>query len=244
MLDFSHIPVVELGGLQGNPSTRRALAGRLREICHEIGFLVITDFGVDPSVTGDVFDLMDAFFALPEADKALIDKARSPHFRGWEAVGAEQTNNRVDVREQIDLWSEWPVDAGGGAAYLQLLGPNQWMPDELLPGGRAVMQRWFAELGAVADRLLRLMSVGLGLAEDHLVTYFGDQPMSLTKLINYPPTPAGQAGVNAHHDTGFLTLLATGPVPNAVYDYTPASAEMIDGCSARSGCGPVLSAWA
>ncbi|HMS47107.1 MAG: 2-oxoglutarate and iron-dependent oxygenase domain-containing protein [Candidatus Microthrix subdominans] len=213
MLDFSHIPVVELGGLQGNPSTRRALAGRLREICHEIGFLVITDFGVDPSVTGDVFDLMDAFFALPEADKALIDKARSPHFRGWEAVGAEQTNNRVDVREQIDLWSEWPVDAGGGAAYLQLLGPNQWMPDELLPGGRAVMQRWFAELGAVADRLLRLMSVGLGLAEDHLVTYFGDQPMSLTKLINYPPTPAGQAGVNAHHDTGFLTLLATGPVP-------------------------------
>ena len=45
------------------------------------------------------------------------------------------------------------------------------------------------------------------------MTYFGDQPMSLTKLINYPPTPKGQAGVNAHHDTGFLTLLATGPVP-------------------------------
>ena len=213
MTDFSHIPVVELGDLEGDPSERRALADRLREICHEIGFLVITDSGIDPSVIGDVFDLMDAFFALPEADKALIDKGRSPHFRGWEAVGAEQTNNRVDVREQIDLWSEWPVDDVGEAAYLRLLGPNQWMPDELLPGGQAVMERWFAELGALADRLLGLMSVGLGLEEDHLVTYFGDQPMSLTKLINYPPTPEGQAGVNAHHDTGFLTLLATGPVP-------------------------------
>ena len=27
------------------------------------------------------------------------------------------------------------------------------------------------------------------------------------KLIHYPPTPPGEAGVNAHHDTGFLTLL-------------------------------------
>jgi hypothetical protein len=148
MSDFTHVPIVDLSGRAGDEAERRALAGQLREICHEIGFLVITDFGVDPSVIGDVFDLVDAFFALPEADKALIDKARSPHFRGWEAVGAEQTNNRVDVREQIDLWSEWPVDVGGGAAYLQLLGPNQWMPDQLLPGGRAVMERWFGELGA------------------------------------------------------------------------------------------------
>jgi isopenicillin N synthase-like dioxygenase len=31
--------------------------------------------------------------------------------------------------------------------------------------------------------------------------------MSLVKLIHYPPTPAGEAGVNAHHDAGFLTLL-------------------------------------
>ena len=26
-------------------------------------------------------------------------------------------------------------------------------------------------------------------------------------IIHYPPTPPSEAGVNAHHDTGFLTLL-------------------------------------
>lgn len=213
MSNFTHVPIVELSARSGGPAERRALAERLRVICHEIGFVVITDHGVDASTIGDVFTLMNTFFAMPEADKALIDKAKSPHFRGWEAVGAEQTNNRRDIREQIDLWSEWPVATEAGPAYLQLLGPNQWMPEEVLPGSRAVMGRWFDQMGALADDLMSLLSMGLGLAEDHLVAYFGDTPMSLTKLINYPPTPAGQAGVNAHHDTGFLTLLATGEVP-------------------------------
>jgi isopenicillin N synthase-like dioxygenase len=31
--------------------------------------------------------------------------------------------------------------------------------------------------------------------------------LSFVKLISYPPTPVAGAGVNAHHDAGFLTLL-------------------------------------
>jgi isopenicillin N synthase-like dioxygenase len=49
--------------------------------------------------------------------------------------------------------------------------------------------------------------VGLGLAPEALHDRFGTDGMSLVKLIHYPPTPPGEAGVNAHHDTGFLTLL-------------------------------------
>ena len=58
---------------------------------------------------------------------------------------------------------------------------------------------------------MRLLSLGLGLAEDYLEQYFGDETMSLAKFIHYPPTPEGSAGVNAHHDTGFLTVLDPGP---------------------------------
>jgi len=54
---------------------------------------------------------------------------------------------------------------------------------------------------------------GLGLPASHLDRFMGDEPMSLTKFIHYPATPPGAAGVNAHHDTGFLTILATGGVP-------------------------------
>ncbi|MGD9703529.1 MAG: 2OG-Fe(II) oxygenase family protein [Acidimicrobiia bacterium] len=51
------------------------------------------------------------------------------------------------------------------------------------------------------------MCAGLGLAEDHLDRLFGERRASLVKLIHYPTTPPGEAGVNSHHDAGFLTLL-------------------------------------
>jgi isopenicillin N synthase-like dioxygenase len=62
-------------------------------------------------------------------------------------------------------------------------------------------------MGSVADRLMVEMCVGLGLAPDHLDKVFGKQRMSLVKMIHYPATPPDEAGVNAHHDAGFLTLL-------------------------------------
>src|SRR4029079_11575857 len=51
------------------------------------------------------------------------------------------------------------------------------------------------------------MSRGLGLDEDHLERRFGERRSSPGQLIPHPATPPGEAGVNSHHDTGFLTLL-------------------------------------
>jgi len=220
---FTEIPIVDLSAVDGDA----ALVDEIREICHEIGFFVVVDHGVDPALVGATFDMMRAFFALPEADKLRIDKRSSRHFRGWEPVGAESTNNRPDIREQIDLWTEWPPRARDAQPeFLRLLGPNQWLPDHVLPGHRELILTWFRELGALADRLLAILSAGLGLRPDHLSDYFGDEPMSLTKLISYPPTPVGHAGVNAHHDTGFLTVLAAGTTPGLQVENT--SGEWID----------------
>ena len=97
--------------------------------------------------------------------------------------------------------------------YLRLLGPNRWLSDDVVDGYRSISLEWFARLGALANEILGLLSLGLGLDEGHMEQFFGNQPMSLTKFIRYPPTPPGQAGVNAHHDAGFLTVLAPGPTP-------------------------------
>ena len=211
---FATIPVVDLGALRAGPAARAELAGRVGRIAHEVGFFVAVNHGVRAQLVDDLFAMMRRFFELGAEQKALIDKQTSPHFRGWEPVGVEFTNNRPDIREQIDMWTEWPArSADVEPAYLRLLGPNQWMPEGVLAGQRELLSAWFAELGALADGLLRLLSLALGLDEQHLDRLFGDEPMSLTKLISYPPTPPGQAGVNAHHDTGFLTILATGSTP-------------------------------
>jgi isopenicillin N synthase-like dioxygenase len=213
---FDSIPVIDVGARAGSGPAPAALADRLATTCHEIGFFVAVGHGVDPAVVTDVFDLMHRFFALPEPSRRLIDKQASPHFRGWEPVGSEFTNNRTDFREQVDLWSEWPVHdcpPDSPTRYLRLLGPNQWLPDAVLPGHRAISLRWMRELGALADRVLGALAIGLGLRHDHFRQLFGPMPMSLSKFIRYPPTPAGEAGVNAHHDAGLLTVLAPGPTP-------------------------------
>ena len=200
--------------MRGAPAERARLADDLRQICHEIGFFVATNHGVKPEFVDRVFDMMSRFFALPTEQKALIDKRESRHFRGWETEGAEYTNNRPDIREQIDLWTEWPPAAADSEpAYRRLLGPNQWLSDEVLDGYRDISLEWFARLGALADEILGLLSLSLGLDDGYMKQFFGNQPMSLTKFIRYPPTPAGHAGVNAHHDAGFLTVLAPGSTP-------------------------------
>ena len=205
---FTAIPEVDLRRWDGGPAERVGLADELREICHEVGFFQLVGHGVPAEFRTRYFELLRSFFALPEDVKAEIDKVRSRHFRGWERVGAELTDNRVDHREQLDVSTEnppYPPDAV--PAYLRLDGPNQWLPDDVLPGFRAAIEEFFARLGAVADRLMEVLSVGLGLAPDHLRRVFGARPLSFAKLIRYPATPPGEAGVNAHHDAGFLTLL-------------------------------------
>lgn len=208
------IPVVDLSAGDSSDALDRELSDRVTGICHDIGFFVVVNHGVPVEFVESVFDLMRRFFALPDEQKALIDKRNSRHFRGWEAVGTEYTNNRPDIREQIDVWTERaPLEPTADPPYLRLLGPNQWMPDSVLPGHRDLTIEWFARLGRVADRILGLLSLGLGLEPDHLRRWFGDDSMSLGKFISYPPTPHGAAGVNAHHDAGFLTVLAAGETP-------------------------------
>lgn len=180
----------------------------LRRVCHEVGFLQLVDHGVDLGFIDGYLGAIEAFFALPESVKATIEKVRSPWFRGWERLGSELTDNSVDHREQIDVWTAHrPHEGVVHPAYLRLEGPNQWPDESVVPGFRALVERFQREMGAVADRLMAAMCVGLGLAPDHLDRIFGERRMSLVKLIHYPPTPPGEAGVNGHHDAGFLTLL-------------------------------------
>lgn len=205
---FTTIPDIDLGRWHEGPAAQAALADEVRCVCHEVGFFHLVGHGVPDRFRARYFDHLQAFFQLPDDVKAQIDKIRSRHFRGWERVGAELTDNRIDHREQLDVsTANPPYPADAMPPYLRLDGPNQWLPDAVLPGFRTVVEELFERLGAVADTLMSVMSVGVGLDPDHLRYVFGERPLSFAKLIRYPPTPDGEAGVNAHHDAGFLTLL-------------------------------------
>jgi isopenicillin N synthase-like dioxygenase len=205
--DFTTIPTISLADWTETQADRDAFAAELCRICHEVGFLLLVDHGVPQEFLDRYFAALERFFALDEATKASIDKRHSRFFRGWERVGAELTDNRPDYREQLDVSTENPpYPADVEPPYLRLAGPNQWLADSVLPGFRDLVLEFFARMGAVADQLMAAMSRGLGLAEDHLAGLFGSPRHSFVKLIRYPPTPAGEAGVNAHHDASGSTL--------------------------------------
>jgi isopenicillin N synthase-like dioxygenase len=219
------IPIVSVAALfqdNADDEQQRALAERLCAICHDIGFVIVVDHNVSTELTRRTFEMMREFFALPREQKALIDKQRSRHFRGWEPLGTERTNGRVDVREQIDVWTE--MEALGPTVlpeYRRLIGPNMWLPEEVLSGHRETTLEWTDALGVLASRLLGSLWTGLGLDEGHRQQAFGADAMSHTKFISYPSTPGGAAGVNAHKDTGFLTVLCAGTTPGLqVMDHT------------------------
>ena len=213
-MSFESVPVIDVAPLATGGPLPGALVDELATACHEVGFVLVVNHGVDGDLQEAVFEMMRRFFSLPEHAKRLIHKQASRHFRGWEPLGTEYTNNRPDIREQIDCWTEWPArHRDAEPHYLRLLGPNQWLHEDVLFGHEALSNRWSSALGALAGGLLGALWAGLGLSAGHLRRFIGGEPMSLTKFIHYPATPPGAAGVNAHHDTGFLTILATGQTP-------------------------------
>lgn len=207
---FSEIPLLDLRNwtTAESPADRAQFASDLLDIAHRVGFLLLTGHGVEQSFLDQYFAGLETFFALPEHEKSRIDKIGSPHFRGWERVGAELTDNRIDYREQLDLCTEHsPYTYDVDPLYLRLDGPNQWLDEGTLPGFRALVESFMEAMGSIADQLMAALSIAFGLREDHLRNAFGERPLSLMKAIRYPPTPSGQCGVNAHHDAGFVTVL-------------------------------------
>ena len=207
---FGQIPEVDLGpwlAAPQDPDKHAELLECLRHICHEVGFFYIINHGIDETEMARYLGALKAFFDLPELVKSAMDKSHSPHFRGWERLGSELTNNEVDYREQVDIGTERAAIVDPSPFYWCLVGPNQWPEEARLPGFQGIVLSFLEKLQAVAHRLLALMSASLGLEPGHIGKVFGDQPQPYCKLIRYPPTPGGSRGVGAHKDSGFLTLL-------------------------------------
>lgn len=60
----------------------------------------------------------------------------APSFLGYSQLSAEITAGAIDHREQIDLSTEHPVPGPEAPLYENLLAPNQWPSEKVLPNFR------------------------------------------------------------------------------------------------------------
>ena len=110
-----------LDGLETNPDG-------LRRACHTVGLFYL-DLG-NHALPRRALAACAQFFALPDGAKAQMDVSNSPQWRGYIALGRENTQGKPDWREQVEFGAERPPLAGafdaGRPLFERLIGPNQW----------------------------------------------------------------------------------------------------------------------
>ncbi len=213
----------------GHAAAREAL----RLGAEQTGFLTLHDTPITPSRVLQVLAAYRAFFRLPDAQKTLIDMARTGANRGWGAPGGEQVDPDAnpDYKQVFDCGFELAAGDPLAARNLSVYAPNQWPrnPPEFAP----LVRSYYAQATGFALDLLRALAGVVGQDPDYFADRF-DRPMALLRGNYYPVRPDWATerdfGIAAHTDYGCLTLLATDgraglEVRSLAGDWVPVTAE-------------------
>ena len=154
-----------------------------------------------------------------------ISYENSAAFRGYMPLGVENTEGKIDGREQIEYAAEYrnlhTYENGEEAFYCRLKSTNPW-PDNVQPSLCPVIMDYVRGVVDVADQLRKSMCNALNVDPREVDHLFGpcegvDPSFWSMKLVSYPPVSNNDAnnditneptqGVGAHTDSNFMTLI-------------------------------------
>ena len=213
MTGAAEIPVLDWRRFAGGMDTE-GFVDDLSRACRDTGFFLLKHHGIDHGLIGDVFRHADAFFGLPQEDKAALSISTNPHNRGWAEMGSErldEASGAVDRKEAFNIGYDLAPRDPRVLAGEPFRGVNLW---PAIPGFRDVMLRYYQAVQNLGICLHKALAIDLGIDE----TFFDDKfdaPMAILRLLHYPPATgeAGEIGAGAHTDYGSVTLLMTDGEP-------------------------------
>jgi isopenicillin N synthase-like dioxygenase len=207
------IPVIDLKAfLFASEAEKAEVASKLAGACKEAGFAYIINHGVPPAAIDAIYETAHRFFALASEQKEEVSIKKSGFaFNGFlptAHIGSDPTL-KSDLHESFQAHLDLPTDDPEFVAGTPLYGQNLW--PSAMPELREHVVTYQAYAAKLGDRMLRLLAVGLGLAETAF-TDFTTKPASMLRLLHYPPqnqADSGESlGTRAHTDTGIITILA------------------------------------
>lgn len=216
-MSFTEVPVLDLA-LADNADSKPAFLADLRHALMEVGFLYLKNVGISQELFNQVITEGRAFFDIPEEEKFKIEMKNAPSFLGYSRLSAEITAGEVDHREQIDLSTEHPLPGPDAPPHHNLLAPNQWPAEAVLPRFRPVFTEYMRRMGAVSLRFTSLIAEAISLPPDAFDKYFdgADQQHKL-KIVRYPDATElgladdaaarGGQGVGPHKDSMLSSYL-------------------------------------
>ncbi|MDR9754869.1 2-oxoglutarate and iron-dependent oxygenase domain-containing protein [Pseudomonas sp. SZMC_28357] len=207
---MNSLPIINIAPLYGDDQTAwRAVAGQIDRACRDWGFFYITGHPITAERIDALLASAKTFFGQAAAEKLKIDITQTRHHRGYGAIATEQLDpgKPSDLKETFDMGLHLPADHPDVLAEKALRGPNRH-PD--LPGWEALMEQHYLDMQALAQTLLRAMTLALGIERDFFDSRFAE-PVSVLRMIHYPPRHTAssdeQQGAGAHTDYGCITLL-------------------------------------
>lgn len=213
--DFSAIPVVDISGLySAHADDRTAVGAEIARVSREVGFFYIRGHPISPERIASLKAAAARYFAQAEEAKMSDYIGKSVNHSGYVPEGEEQfVYGGKDRKEAFDVGFDYDGPPTGG-----MLGPNIW-PD--LPGFKADVAAYYAEVSDLARTLFRGFALAMGLAED----FFKDKltaPPAQLRLLHYPYNPDAEdaQGIGAHTDYEcFTILLPTAPGLEVMNDH-------------------------
>ncbi|MEO0494585.1 MAG: 2OG-Fe(II) oxygenase family protein [Actinomycetota bacterium] len=202
------IPLVDVSSPTAAPDLAAGLA--------TLGFVELTNHGLDADVMADLRTAADAFFDLPSAEKRRSVHPEPLANRGFRARGSEALAYSLGEATPPDLFESFNAGTDAPAdGWSDLVQPTPW-PDAV-PTYRPAAQAALAELGRLGRRLDTMLGEVLGL--DDLADRSTAGPDMLA-CIDYRPdrdgaerVVDGQLRMGAHSDYTTYTLLLADPVP-------------------------------
>lgn len=199
---LNSIPVIDLkdcNEIIKNEMGSSQLVQQVSRACEEFGFFQIVNHGVPQELCDRMMSVITDFFELPTEDKKEFystDPTKPVRLFSYYLK-----NN--GSQEKVSMWSE---------SFSHL-----WLPfhelSHLLPANppqyREVYDEYEKEIGRMVDRLLSLISLGLGLEQGCLKKKLGPNPGKRAQSNYYPPCPNPELtlGLNVHTDISALTVL-------------------------------------
>ena len=194
------LPVLSLADDQAR------FAQDIGESFQTFGFALVKDFAIEPDLIARAWQLSEAFFALPEAEKRSYHNPAIAGARGYTPFGVEIAKDAKahDLKEFWHIGRDLP---DGSPLAAMSMPPNVW-PDR--PADfEAVFTELYRQFDATGATILARIATYLGL-DEHWFDAGIEQGNSVMRLLHYPPLD-GQDGeairAGAHGDINLITLL-------------------------------------
>ncbi|KAF3790292.1 SRG1 protein [Nymphaea thermarum] len=219
------VPLVDLSGLD-DESRRASTLREISDACREWGFFQAINHGVPDDLLDGMKEVWRGFFHLPLEEKQVY--ANSP--KTYEGYGSRLGVEKGAILDWGDYFflhllpphvkdsNKWPAlpENCSSCSSLTTKKPpgfscRKWLiwfvsvPSLL----RDTIDEYSKRVHALCGRLMKAMSISLGLREDFLKDAFGGELSACLRVNYYPkcPQPDLTLGLSSHSDPGGMTVL-------------------------------------